>query len=162
MGGHPEIATATEGAHKELSASLLKRRRFERLRGPSLPLGMTVVFAALACPLSGTAAESPLLNPSAPFWKQTAPHTFHLRFETTKGQFVIEARRDWAPRGVDRFYNLVRTGFFDDSRFFRVRAGFIAQFGIPGDPSIAKIWKDKALLDDPPRESNARGTVAYA
>src|SRR5437868_1316695 len=100
----------------------------------------TAVLAALFA--AATPASDPLRNPRDAFWTQQSPEVFRARFETTKGQFVIEGRRDWAPRGVDRFYNLVRTGFFDDSRFFRVRAGFIAQFGIPGDPSIAKIWKD--------------------
>ena len=75
---------------------------------------------------------------------------------------MIEVHRDWAPRGADRFYNLVRAGFFDDSRFFRVRAGFIAQFGIAGDPRIAQLWRSESIPDDPVRESNVRGSVAYA
>jgi cyclophilin family peptidyl-prolyl cis-trans isomerase len=75
---------------------------------------------------------------------------------------VIEATRAWAPRGVDRFYHLVRSGFFDDSRFYRVRAGFIAQFGIPGDPAVAGVWKDQTIPDDPALQSNRRGFVAYA
>ena len=85
-----------------------------------------------------------------------------MRFETGKGAFVVEAHRDWAPRGADRFYNLVRAGFFDDSRFFRVRAGFIAQFGIPGDPAVAAVWQNRTIPDDPARQSNARGFVSYA
>lgn len=74
----------------------------------------------------------------------------------------MEARRDWAPIGVDRFYNLVRTGFYDDSRFFRVREGFIVQFGLPGDPAVTAIWYDLAMPDDPVVQSNTRGSVAYA
>ncbi|MFY9555251.1 MAG: peptidylprolyl isomerase [Blastocatellia bacterium] len=82
--------------------------------------------------------------------------------DTSKGLFVLEVHRDWAPRGADRFYNLVRAGFFDNSRFFRVRAGFIAQFGIAGDPATAAVWKDQAIPDDPVRQSNTRGSIAYA
>jgi len=103
-----------------------------------------------------------LLNPKHNVWSERAPDVFKVRFETTKGLFIIQLHRDWAPRGVDRFYNLVRTGFFDDSRFFRVRPGFIAQFGIPGDPKIAAVWRERTLPDDPVRQSNNRGTIAYA
>jgi len=102
------------------------------------------------------------MNPKHEMWRQAAPAVFRVRFETSKGSFVVEAHRDWASHGVDRFYNLARAGFFDDSRFFRVRASFIAQFGIPGDPAIAAIWQDQTIQDDPPRQSNARGFVAYA
>ena len=82
-------------------------------------------------------AAEPLLDPANAFWKEPAPPVFEAKFTTTKGEFVIEVHREWAPLGADRFYNLVRAGFFDDSRFFRVRAGFIAQFGIAGDPETA-------------------------
>jgi len=84
------------------------------------------------------------------------------KFETNKGHFILEAHREWAPRGVDRFFNLVRGGFFDDSRFFRVRPGFIAQFGIAGQPAIATRWNNEKITDDPVQQSNARGFVAYA
>jgi cyclophilin family peptidyl-prolyl cis-trans isomerase len=90
------------------------------------------------------------------------PNVFRVRFETSQGAFVVEAHREWAPRGVDRFYGLVESGFFDDSRFFRVVAGFIAQFGLPGDPAVTATWKDRTIPDDPVRESNVRGTVAFA
>ncbi|HWO00039.1 MAG TPA: peptidylprolyl isomerase [Blastocatellia bacterium] len=109
-----------------------------------------------------TDARAILLNPKDGSWSQRAPEVFNVRVETTRGRFAIEAHRAWAPHGVDRFYNLVRAGFFDDSRFFRVRAGFIAQFGIPGDPAIATAWKDAAIPDDPVRQSNTRGFIAYA
>jgi len=91
-----------------------------------------------------------------------APDVFRVRFETSQGAFVVEAHREWAPRGVDRFRELVAAGFFDDSRFFRVVAGFIAQFGLPGDPAVNTSRKDKAFQDDPVRQSNVRGTIAYA
>jgi cyclophilin family peptidyl-prolyl cis-trans isomerase len=95
-------------------------------------------------------------------WKRKAPDVFRVKFETNKGDFVVEVHRGWAPRGTDRLYNLVRAGFFDDSRFFRVRGGFVAQFGIPGDPAVAAVWKSRTIPDDPVRQSNTRGTVSYA
>jgi cyclophilin family peptidyl-prolyl cis-trans isomerase len=107
-------------------------------------------------------AESRLGDPRLAFWKETAPEVFQAKFQTNKGDFIIEAHRDWAPRGADRFFNLVRAGFFDDSRFFRVRAGFIAQFGIAGDASIATRWRSETISDDPVRQSNTRGFVSYA
>jgi cyclophilin family peptidyl-prolyl cis-trans isomerase len=94
--------------------------------------------------------------------KRQAPNLFQVLFETSQGAFIVEAHREWAPRGVDRFYGLVSAGFFDDSRFFRVVAGFIAQFGLPGNPAVAAVWKERAIPDDPVRQSNLRGTVAYA
>ncbi|HYO47176.1 MAG TPA: peptidylprolyl isomerase [Gemmatimonadota bacterium] len=90
---------------------------------------------------------------------ETAPDTFRVKFETTRGDFVIEARRDWAPQGVDRFYNLVREGFFDDVRFFRVIEGFMAQFGISGNPQ-GTAWS--RIPDDPVGASNTRGRVSFA
>lgn len=75
---------------------------------------------------------------------------------------MVEVRREWAPQGADRVYELVRSGFFDDSRIFRVRAGFIAQFGIAGDPRVEARWVANTIPDDPVRESNVRGTIAFA
>jgi cyclophilin family peptidyl-prolyl cis-trans isomerase len=91
-----------------------------------------------------------------------APEVFWVRFETSQGFFVVEARRAWAPHGVDRFFALVSAGFFDDSRFFRVVPGYIAQFGIPGNPAVTALWSGRTLPDDPVRQSNRRGTLAYA
>ena len=91
-----------------------------------------------------------------------APDQFTVSLETNKGLIELEVHRDWAPRGADRFYSLVRQGFYNDQRFFRVRAGYIAQFGISGDPAIARIWKGRAMADDSVRTSNVRGTLAYA
>jgi len=107
-------------------------------------------------------ARAALMNPKHEWWTRRAPAVFKVKVETSKGSFVIEAHRDWAPRGADRFYNLVRAGFFDDTRFFRVRAGFIAQFGIAGDPAVAAVWRNQTIPDDPRRQSNTRGVVAYA
>jgi cyclophilin family peptidyl-prolyl cis-trans isomerase len=111
---------------------------------------------------SARTGQAPLMQPASDYWGQTAPDAFRVKIETSKGEFVIEAQRKWAPVGVDRLYNLVRAEFFDDSRFFRVRAGFIVQFGIAGDPAVAAVWRNQTIKDDPPLQSNIRGTVAYA
>jgi homoserine O-acetyltransferase len=91
-----------------------------------------------------------------------APARFRVRLETTKGEVEIEVRRDWAPRGADRLYNLVRHGYYDGVRFHRVIAGRWAQFGINGDPRISGIWRERAIPDDPFVQSNRRGTIAFA
>src|SRR3954466_2690890 len=95
------------------------------------------------------ADNAPLLNPTPEMLAEHAPDTVRVRFETSKGPFVVEAYRDWAPIGVDRFYQLAQNGFFDGVRFFRVLDGFMAQFGMSGDPSITAAWHDRKLLDDP-------------
>jgi peptidyl-prolyl cis-trans isomerase A (cyclophilin A) len=91
-----------------------------------------------------------------------APDTFLAKFTTTKGDFVIEVHRDWAPNGADRFYNLVKLGVFDDTRFFRAIEGFMVQFGIAGDPQVAAKWRDANIQDDPVTQSNLRGYVSFA
>jgi cyclophilin family peptidyl-prolyl cis-trans isomerase len=101
-------------------------------------------------------------NPADALWNQRAPDAYRVRIDTSKGSFVLEVRRPLAPRGADRFYHLVQTGLYDDSRFFRVIAGRFAQFGIPGDPAISGIWRNQSFPDDPVLASNTRGTFAYA
>jgi len=93
---------------------------------------------------------------------ETAPATYKARFDTTKGAFVVDVQRAWAPIGADRFYNLVKNGFYDDCRFFRVLDGFMAQFGINGDPAIQTAWRSANLKDDPVKESNKRGYITFA
>ena len=110
---------------------------------------------------SATGRRDLLLRPDAEYWNEPSPAEYRVAVETTKGTFVIAVTRALAPRGADRFYRLVRAGYFDDSRFFRVVPGFIAQFGIPGDPAITRAWRDRRLPDDPARASNVRGTIAY-
>jgi peptidyl-prolyl cis-trans isomerase A (cyclophilin A) len=101
-----------------------------------------------------------LLDPSKLTAK--APDVFSARFETSKGPFVIEVHRAWAPRGADRFYNLVSNGYYDDVRFFRVISGFMAQFGIHGNPALNRVWQPAVIADDPVLESNKRGMVSFA
>ncbi len=117
-----------------------------------------------ACDDSWQAADfqAALMDAQHAIWLEPAPPMFEVKFETSKGDFIMEVHRAWAPIGADRFYNLVRTGFYDDSRFYRVRAGFIVQFGLPGEPAVTAVWKDRAMPDDPVVESNEKGFVAYA
>jgi peptidyl-prolyl cis-trans isomerase A (cyclophilin A) len=94
---------------------------------------------------------------------ETAPATYKASFDTSAGPFVITVHRDWAPKGADRFYNLVKNGFFDDTRFFRVVPNFMVQFGINGDPAVASAWQNANLTDDPPgKQSNKKGYVTFA
>jgi cyclophilin family peptidyl-prolyl cis-trans isomerase len=95
-------------------------------------------------------------------WAQTAPEISRVKLDASQGAMVIALHREWSPQGVDRFYNLVRAGYYDDARFFRVIAGRWAQFGINGDPAVAKEWRTKTIPDEPRRQSNTRGMVAFA
>ena len=101
-----------------------------------------------------------LLDPSLA--RATAPPVYRVRLTTSKGDVVIEVHRDWAPHGADRFYNLVRIGFFDDTRFFRAIDGFMVQWGISGDPKVAAVWHEATIPDDPNAHPNARGTISFA
>jgi peptidyl-prolyl cis-trans isomerase A (cyclophilin A) len=92
----------------------------------------------------------------------TAPDVFKAKFDTTKGVFVIEVHRDWSPAGADRFYALVKNGYYDGVKFFRVVPGFVVQWGIHGDPAIASRWLQSKIKDEPVKESNHRGYVTYA
>jgi peptidyl-prolyl cis-trans isomerase A (cyclophilin A) len=103
-----------------------------------------------------------LENPANAFWKTRAPDTVVADIETSKGTFTVELIRSWAPVGVDRFYNLARAGYFDNSRFFRVVYKFVAQFGIAGNPAIASLWARQPIAADSVQTSNARGTIAFA
>ncbi len=116
------------------------------MRSAGMVVGAVLAFAACRTP---TAAPSPAA-------------VSRVRIETSRGAFVLEVNRAWAPRGADRFLELVRTKFFDDSRFFRVREKYIAQFGIAGDPALTREWKDRYIPDDSVRAANVRGTFAFA
>jgi peptidyl-prolyl cis-trans isomerase A (cyclophilin A) len=115
---------------------------------------------ALAPASAQERGKEALMNPAEA--NETAPDTFQVLFDTTKGEFTIEVTRAWAPNGADRFYNLVRRGYYDDVRFFRVLSGFMAQFGISGDPQLNTIWREARIPDDPVAESNGRGYVSFA
>ncbi|MEZ5317113.1 MAG: peptidylprolyl isomerase [Vicinamibacterales bacterium] len=102
-----------------------------------------------------------LRHPDAPAFRDKAPDVSIVRLETTKGNVEIEVTRAWAPLGADRFVNLVKQGYYDDNRFFRVEPGWV-QWGINGDPAIAQAWRNATFPDDPFVQSNVRGTVAFA
>src|SRR5260370_28250522 len=103
------------------------------------------------------AARPSLLNPSS--LKATAPAVFKAQFTTTKGDFVVEVHRDWAPIGADRFYNLVKSGFLDDAAFFRVIPRFVVQFGLNAKPAGSQAWDNANIRDEPVKTSNKRGTL---
>jgi peptidyl-prolyl cis-trans isomerase A (cyclophilin A) len=93
---------------------------------------------------------------------QQAPDKFQVKFETSLGDFTVEAIREWSPNGVDRFYELVKQNFYDNTRIFRVVEGFVAQFGVSGDQKVSEVWKKATIHDDPVIESNTRGMLSYA
>ena len=109
-----------------------------------------------------TIAQQILLDPAAETFRTEAPDTFTVRFRTSAGDVVVEVYRDWAPLGARRIYNLVRNGFYDVTRFFRVLPGFVVQFGVSGVPAIQRAWNDAPLRDDPVTHSNERGTLTFA
>jgi peptidyl-prolyl cis-trans isomerase A (cyclophilin A) len=130
---------------------------------------ITLIMVALLFALSiGTAAaqgsappnQEILTNPA--LFKAQAPDVFQVRFDTSKGEIVIEVTRGWAPIGADRFYNLVKNGYYDGCRFFRVVEDFMAQFGINGDPKVNSVWMNATIKDDPRKQSNTRGFVTFA
>ncbi len=90
------------------------------------------------------------------------PEVFRVKFQTSRGDVIVEARRAWAPHGVDRFHELVRMRYFDQGRIFRVVPGFIAQFGVHRDFNVHEKWRGYFIVDDPPQQKNLRGTLAYA
>jgi len=112
--------------------------------------------------LIGCGGGSPLLNPDPSELARAAPDSFDVRFETSRGPFVLRARRAWSPQGVERLHYLVRHGFYDEARFFRVVGGFVAQWGLAGRPTLDSLWQQRRLPDEPVRSSNARGRVSYA
>src|SRR5437899_6787777 len=111
------------------------------------------VFAAL-----GAAAFAAAVTVAA---QEKAPDTYKVKFDTSKGPVVIEVHRAWAPLGADHFYSLVKSGFYNDVRFFRVVPNFMVQFGMNGDPKLQSAH-NTTIKDDPPKESNKRGYVTFA
>jgi peptidyl-prolyl cis-trans isomerase A (cyclophilin A) len=133
------------------------------LRVSSLTALIPLAFLAAGCgrerrgPPDAQAATAVSAAPT-----EATPATYRARFETSAGVFVIEVQRAWAPQGADRVYELVKGGFYDGQRFFRVLSGFMAQFGIHGDPKVSAQWRERNILDDPVRQSNTRGMVSFA
>jgi peptidyl-prolyl cis-trans isomerase A (cyclophilin A) len=121
-------------------------------------LTLALALAVLAPPAFAQSAN--LANPAA--LKEQAPATYKAKFETSKGTFEVQVTRAWAPQGADRFYNLVKNGFYDNVRFFRVISGFMVQFGINGDPKIMGQWREAQIPDDKVTQSNKRGYITFA
>lgn len=116
----------------------------------------TLILSAIV--FCGCAKQKP--EPAAA--GEQAPDSYKVRFDTSKGEFAVMVTRSWAPLGADRFYALVKSGFYDGSRFFRVIPGFVVQFGIASDPAATAKWRDAKLADDPVKQSNLRGTISFA
>ncbi len=125
-----------------------------------------VVCLVLACLLAGCAGDpAPAPKKAAPSGdakNRPMPPVYRVLFDTTQGSFIVEVRQDWAPKAAERFWKLVNSGFFNDSRFFRVRPDFIAQFGLAADPQETAMWNQSPIDDDPRKESNGKGTISFA
>jgi peptidyl-prolyl cis-trans isomerase A (cyclophilin A) len=127
------------------------------IRPSAVTLAAVLTLGLAATPLI---AQGNLGNPAA--LTEQAPATYKARFDTSKGVFVIDVRREWAPVGADRFYNLVKNGFYDENRFFRVLSGFMVQFGVNGNPQVSTPWRNAQIKDDPVKQSNKRGFITFA
>ena len=121
-----------------------------------------VALAALPAVVGGQAAagQASFKNPAS--LKETAPATYKAEFDTSAGKFVVEVHRDWAPIAADRFFNMVKSGFYDDCRFFRVVPNFMVQFGMSGDTTVSRVWRDRSFADDTVTRGNARGKLSFA
>ncbi|MDE3152796.1 MAG: peptidylprolyl isomerase [Gemmatimonadota bacterium] len=120
-----------------------------------------IVLAACALfAACGTKEPKPAASKAAA--PATAPDSFQVQFQTSAGAFIVQVNRALAPIGVDRFYKLVTSGYFNDERFFRVVPGFVVQFGMNGDPKLNDRWQKDTIPDEPVKETNARGTIVFA
>ena len=123
----------------------------------------TLAVAPITPPATAAATLNPLLlEPRSAAMTAKAPREYKVLFQTTKGNFTVHVHREWSPAGADRFYNLVREGYYDDVRFFRVLDKFMAQFGIHGNPAVNEHWREAFIADEPVKKSNTRGRVSFA
>ena len=131
-----------------------------RLDDPVIAGAAIAALLLVAAANGGCARRSPV--PRAAERAVVAPDSFRVAFETSRGRFDVVAHRAWAPNGVDRFYDLVRRGYYDGVTFFRVVPNFVAQFGLSGDPRITEAWRTRSIVDEPVRQTNRRGRIAFA
>lgn len=123
---------------------------------------MSVSLVAISCSRDSSPERSDTATAAPAATATPAPDSFRVAFETTRGNFVVDVIRAWSPRGADRFHELVNAGYFTNIAFFRVLPGFVAQFGMHGDPAVNRQWEDRAILDDPVVQGNRRGTIVFA
>ena len=121
---------------------------------------LALMFAVALLPAAAFAQKPSLKTPAS--LNEKAPDKYKARFDTSAGVFVIEVTREWAPLGADRFYNLVKNGFFDEARFFRAIEGFMVQFGIHADPAVSAVWRTARINDDPVKQSNRAMYITFA
>lgn len=133
-----------------------------RRRTVALMLLSLAACGKKSSPPNQAADTSPLLDPQSAAMQAKAPDTYNARFETSAGGFTVQVTRAWAPGGADRFYNLVKNGFFEGTRFFRVVPGFVVQFGLSGDPRISARWHAASIPDDRVQQHNLRGSITFA
>ncbi len=129
---------------------------------PTVALTALVILATAAIGIHAEqgAARKSLLNPAG--LNETAPATYNVKFDTSVGEFVIRVTRAWAPNGADRFYNLVKNGFYDEARFFRAVPNFMVQFGLNADPAVSKVWQSARIPPDKVTQSNKKGFITFA
>ena len=123
-------------------------------------IALTPAAATIGAEQAAPAPRKSLMAPAA--FNEKAPATYKARFDTSIGEFVIQVTREWAPNGADRFYNLIKNGFFDDARFFRAVPNFMVQFGINGNPTVSKVWMNARIPPDPVKQSNKKGFITFA
>src|SRR5262245_20287578 len=140
--------------HQNKERSMTNRLNFVSV------LAIALIFGVVSLGLGQAGSNAALKSPAG--LKEMAPAMYKVVVDTSAGTFVVEVHRDWAPNGADRFYNLVKNGYFDNVRFFRVIPNFMVQFGISGDPSLNNVWREARIPRDPVKQSNTRGFITYA
>jgi peptidyl-prolyl cis-trans isomerase A (cyclophilin A) len=123
-------------------------------------IGLCSTLVAQAPPAKSDSGAPSLMNPAS--LKAKAPDVYKVQFATTKGDFVVEVHREWAPLGADRFYNLVKNGYYENASFFRVVPNFVVQFGMSAKPAVGQVWQNANIKDDPGKQSNKRGYLTFA
>lgn len=155
----PATSPAENPAEKPAELPVEKPAEQPAPKPAEVPATPPVDPAAAPAPAPAAIPEA-LLDPAK--LTETAPATYKVNFKTTKGDFVVQVTREWAPNGADRFFNLVKAGYYKDIAFFRVVQGFMAQFGIHGSPKLNEVWRNASIQDDPPKASNTRGKITFA